>query len=191
MSIFPKSTSILKSNGKSIAISARKASRQRLRQVTRWDTSEVDTASDFLRQNPGMLDRSRYRTPSNKLEKIDLLGRLRKSEIESNAFKGSYIDSYPVIDSYNPDRKAFCQNMKNKLNAVDCANNRYPSRPQVANMAEAVNCICHFCGQQGHKKPDCPVLRADLEAKGLNVDEINDRIKQRRLNDGGGTWPWR
>ena len=32
-------------------------------------------------------------------------------------------------------------------------NPRYPPMPQGANMAEAVNCICHFCGQQGHKNP--------------------------------------
>ena len=116
-----KSSSILENNGKSVAISARKAGRQRLRQVTRWETSDADTAGEFLKQNPGMLDRSRFRTPANKLEKIDLLGRLRKSEIESHVFKGTGIDTYPVIDSYNPDLKAFCQSMKNKLNAVDCA----------------------------------------------------------------------
>ena len=38
-----KSSSILKSNGKSMAISARKAGRQRLRPVTRWDASKADT----------------------------------------------------------------------------------------------------------------------------------------------------
>ena len=48
-----------------------------------------------------------------------MLGRLRKAEIESNAFKGIGITN-PVIDSYNPDLKAFCQTMKNKLNAGDC-----------------------------------------------------------------------
>ena len=116
-----KSFSILKSNSKSVAISARTAGRQRLRQVTRWDTTDADTAGEFVKQNPGMLDRNRLRTPENKLEKIDLLGRLRKSEIESHVFKGIGIDTYPVIDSYNPDLKAFCQSMKNKLNAVDCA----------------------------------------------------------------------
>ena len=36
-------------------------------------------------------------------------------------FKGIRVDTYPVIDSYNPDFKTFCQNMLNKLNAVDCA----------------------------------------------------------------------
>ena len=62
----PKSTSILKNNGKSIVISARKVGRQRLRQVTRWDTSDADSANAFLQQDPGMLDRSRFRTPANK-----------------------------------------------------------------------------------------------------------------------------
>ena len=55
------------------------------------------------------------------MDKIDLLGRLPKAEIESYVFKGIGIDTYPVIDSYNPDLKAFCQPMKNKLNAVDYA----------------------------------------------------------------------
>ena len=41
-------------------------------------------------------------------------------------------------------------------------------------MAEAVNCICHYCGQQGHKKPDCPTHRADLETKELDTDEVNE-----------------
>ena len=59
-----KSSSILKSNGKTIG-------RQRLRQVTRWDTFDADTAGECLKQNSGMLDRSRFRTPTNKLEKID------------------------------------------------------------------------------------------------------------------------
>ena len=116
-----KSQSILEKDGKSVAISARKAGRQRLRDPTRWVVNDADTADDYVRQNPGVLDRSRLRVPTNKLEKIELLGRLRKAEIESYAFKGIGVDTYPVIDSYNPDLKAFCQNMKNKLNAVDCA----------------------------------------------------------------------
>ena len=45
-------------------------------------------------------------------------------------------------------------------------NPRYPPRTQFTNMAEAVNFICHYCGQQGHKKPDCPTWRVDLEGKG-------------------------
>ena len=88
-----KSSSILKSYEKSIANSARKAGRQRLRQVTRWDTSDADTACEFLKQNTGMLDRYRFRTPSNKSEKIDLLGRLRKAGIEIYVFKGIGIDT--------------------------------------------------------------------------------------------------
>ena len=41
---------------------------------------------EFLKQNPGMLDRYRFRTPSNILEKVDLLDRLRKAEIKSHVF---------------------------------------------------------------------------------------------------------
>ena len=119
--VISKSSSILKSNGKSIAISARNAGRQRLRQVTRWDTSDADTANDALQQNPGMFDRSRFQYPTYKLKKIDQLDRLRKAEIESHAFKGICLITYPDIDSYKPDLKAFCQSMKNQLNAVDCA----------------------------------------------------------------------
>ena len=55
-------------------------------------------------------------------------------------------------------------------------NTRYPPRKQVANMVEAVNCICHYCGQQGHKKPDCPIRRTNLEAK----------RQPRRIHSGGG-----
>ena len=79
-----------------------------------------DTANAFLQQNPGMFDRSRFRTPANKLEKIELSGRLRKADIESYVFKGIGVDTCPVIDSYNPDLKAFYQKMKNKWNTVDC-----------------------------------------------------------------------
>ena len=117
-----KTSSILKSYGKSIAISDRQVGRQRLRQVTRLDTSDADTASEFVKQNSRILDRSRFRTPTNKLEKIDLLGRLRKAEIEFHVLKGIDVDTYPVVDSYNPDHKELCRNMKNKVNAVHCAN---------------------------------------------------------------------
>ena len=47
-------TLIMRSYGKLVAISAHKAGRQRLRQVTRWDTFDSDTANDFVRKNPGM-----------------------------------------------------------------------------------------------------------------------------------------
>ena len=94
-----KSSSILKNNGKSIALSARMAGRQRLRYVTSWDTSDVDTIGEFLQQNPGMLDRRRFKTPANKLKKIYLLDELRKSEIESHIFKGIGIDTYPMINN--------------------------------------------------------------------------------------------
>ena len=58
-------------------------------------------------------------------------------------------------------------------------------------MAEAVNCICHYCGQQRHKKPNCPIRRTDLGARGLNSDEVNDHNKRENLaqwseNNGNG-----
>ena len=42
----------MRNDGKSFAISARKAGRQRLRQVTRWDSPDIDTATDYVQQNP-------------------------------------------------------------------------------------------------------------------------------------------
>ena len=53
-----KYSSILKSSEILIAISARKEGRQRLRQVTKWESSGADTANTFLQRNPGILDRS-------------------------------------------------------------------------------------------------------------------------------------
>ena len=47
-----------------------------------------------------MLDRRRFGTPTDKLEKVDLLGR---SEIKSRLFKGIGLNTYPVIDSNNLD----------------------------------------------------------------------------------------
>ena len=44
-----KSSSILENNGRSVAISARKAGRQRLRQEKKWETSDADTAGEFLK----------------------------------------------------------------------------------------------------------------------------------------------
>ena len=64
------SSTIMRNNGKSFAISAPKAGRQRLRQGTRWDSPDIDTATDYVRNKPGTLDRSRFRVPSQKLEKI-------------------------------------------------------------------------------------------------------------------------
>ena len=71
----------------------------------------VNTLYKLLQHNPGMLERSRFRNPTNKLEKIDLLDRLRKTEIESHMFKDIGLNTYLIIDSYNPDLKAFCQYM--------------------------------------------------------------------------------
>ena len=79
------------------------------------------------------------------------------------------------------------KNFNQDMQQIRKFNYRYPLKTQVANMAETVNCICHFCGQQGHKRNDCPIRRADLEAKGLNMDEINERNRQRHLaNRSGG-----
>ena len=116
------SSKIMRNNGNSFAISARKAGRQRLRQVTRWDSPDIDTANDYVRnRNYGTLDRNRFKVPLQKLEKIELLGRLKTAELQSYVFKSVGLNTYPVIASRNPDLKAFCQSMKNKLNAVDCA----------------------------------------------------------------------
>ena len=46
-----------------------------------------------------MLDRSRFRVPINKLEKIELLARLR---IISHVFKGIGLKDYPVISNTDP-----------------------------------------------------------------------------------------
>ena len=80
--------SIMRSDEKSVAISAvLKVGHQRLRQVILWEKSDDETANEFFRQNPGMLDRRGFRTPTNKLEKLVLLDRLRKAEIEGYAIK--------------------------------------------------------------------------------------------------------
>ena len=39
------SSTIMRNDRKSVAISARKAGRQRLRQVTRWDSHDIDTTN--------------------------------------------------------------------------------------------------------------------------------------------------
>ena len=72
------------------------------------DTSNTDTANDFFRLNPGILDRSRFKVPTNVLERVDLLGRLKAAKIESYVFKGIGLTKYPVIESRNPDLKAIC-----------------------------------------------------------------------------------
>ena len=48
-------------------------------------------------------------------------------------------------------------------------------------MAEAVNCICHYCNQLGHLRRECPIRKAEVEAKGLNVDQIDEEERQRSL----------
>ena len=111
----------MRKDGKSFANSARKAGHQRLRPVTRWCSPNIDTATDYVRQNPWTLDRSRFRVPTQKLEEIDLFGRFETAEIESYLLKGVGLNTCPVIESRNSDLNAFCQNMKNQLNAVDCA----------------------------------------------------------------------
>ena len=81
-----------------------KVGHQRLRQVNRWDSPDIETATDYVRQNPGTLDRSRYRVPPQKLVKIELLGILTTAETKSYVFKGVGLNTYPVIESRNPDK---------------------------------------------------------------------------------------
>ena len=57
----------MRNDGKHFAISARKAGRQLLRQVTRWDSPDIDTANNYVRQNPGTSDRRQFRIPTWKL----------------------------------------------------------------------------------------------------------------------------
>ena len=45
-------------------------------------------------------------------------------------------------------------------------------------MAEAINCNCHYCSRQ---KRNCPILKGDSEANGLNMDDVNDESKQKRI----------
>ena len=51
------SSKIMRNDGKPFAISARKAGHPRFRQVTRWDSHDIDTATGFVPQNPETLDR--------------------------------------------------------------------------------------------------------------------------------------
>ena len=53
-------------------------------------------------------------------------------------------------------------------------NRRYPSRRPVANMVEAVYCICHHCNQLGHVRKECQIKKAELEVQGLYVDQVNE-----------------
>ena len=72
---------------------------------------------------------------------------------------------------------------------------RYPPRRPVTNMAEAVNIECFYCRETGHSIRDCPIRKVDLEAKGLNIDQVNEENRQRLLakkssrgfGHGGGT----
>ena len=120
-------------DGKSYAISPRKAGRQW------WDSPDIDTATDYVRQNPGMLDRNRLRVPSQKLEKIELLGWLKTPEIQSYVFKGVGLNAYPVIESRNPDLKAFCKSTKNQLNVVDSAKFIDDKEPATFDMIDTVH----------------------------------------------------
>ena len=58
----------MRNDGKSYAVSARKAGRQRLRQVTRWETPDIDTATDHVRKNPVTLDKNRFKLITQKLK---------------------------------------------------------------------------------------------------------------------------
>ena len=44
-------------------------------------------------------------------------------------------------------------------------------------MAEAVYCFFHYCKQLGSIKQECPIKNVTLEAKGLNVDQVNEEEK--------------
>ena len=44
----------MRKEGKSFANSVRKAGCQRLRSFTRWDSPDIDNATDYVRQNPGI-----------------------------------------------------------------------------------------------------------------------------------------
>ena len=71
----------------------------------------------------------------------------------------------------------------------------HPSRRLVANMAEAVNLQCYYCNQQGHAKRDCLIRKVDLEAKGLNIDQVYEEERKGSLakkcsrshGNGGGS----
>ena len=112
----------MRKDGKSFAISAHKTGHQRLRQVTRWDSPDIDTATGYVLTNLGILGRNQFRVSTQKIEKIKLLGRLKTTEIQGYLFTGVGLNTFPLIDSRDPDLKAFCQFMKNQLNVVDCAN---------------------------------------------------------------------
>ena len=94
--------------------SARKAGRQRLIQFTRWDSSDIGIATDFERQNAGSLNINRFRVPTQKLEKIYLLGRLMTSEIKSCISKGIELTTYSVIESRILNLKESRQTINNQ-----------------------------------------------------------------------------
>ena len=48
-------------------------------------------------------------------------------------------------------------------------------------MAEAINIECFYCREQGHSKRDCPIRKVDLEAKGLNFDQVYEEDRQSML----------
>ena len=68
------SSSTMRNYGKSFANSARKAGCQHPRLFPRWDSPDIDNVTDYVRQNPGTQDRHRFRVPTQKLEKIVLVG---------------------------------------------------------------------------------------------------------------------
>ena len=129
----------MRNDGKSYAISARKAGRECLWQVTRWDSSYIDNTTDYVRQNPGTLDRHQFRIPTEKLEKIESLGRLKTAEIQSYVLKGVGLNTYQFIESRNPDLKELCKTMKNQLNALDCAKCIDIKEPAIWDIIDSVD----------------------------------------------------
>ena len=49
------------------------------------------------------------------------------------------MNTYPVIESRNPHLKAFCQSIKNQLNAIDCAKFIDSKEPATWEMIDAVD----------------------------------------------------
>ena len=82
----------MRNDGQLVATSVRKTGRRRLRQVTLWDKSGGHIVDYFVRKNPGILYRRKV------LEKIDLSGRLKTTDMECNVFQGIGLTTYPLTE---------------------------------------------------------------------------------------------